>query len=86
MKSFINSLIIFLSTFLRFVFSCFIKFKIVFSTLTVVYLCIFLLLCVIAYCVNSSFTLFVPLVFIPLKFLDSNNVPKLPSAWDPLPE
>ncbi len=85
MKSLINSSIIFISTFLCFVFACFIKFKMVLSTLTDVCLCIFLMLCVIAYWVNSSFTLFVPLFFIPLKFLDSINVPKLPSAFDPLP-
>ena len=73
-KFFINSSIILIFTFLCF-FSCFIKFRIVFSTLTVVCLCIFLMLCVIVYWVNSSFALFVPRVFIPLKFLDSNNVP-----------
>ena len=86
MKSFINSSIIFISTFLYFVFSCFIKFKMVFNTLTVVCLCIFLMLCVIAYWVNSSFTLFVSRFLIPLKFLDSNNVLKFPSAFEHLPE
>nr|WP_274377283.1 hypothetical protein [Methanobrevibacter smithii] len=40
----------------------------------------------IAYRVNSLFTLFIPLVLIPLKFLDSRNVPKFPSAFGPLPE
>ena len=85
MNSLINSSIIFISTFLRFVFSVLIRFKIVLSVLTVVCLCIFLMLCVIAYCVNSSFTLFVPIFFIHLKFLASIKVPKLPSAFEPLP-
>ena len=85
MNSLINSSIIFISTFLRFVLSVLIRFKIVLSTLTVVCLCIFLMLCVIAHWVNSSFTLFVPLFFIPLKFLASIKVPKLPSAFEPLP-
>ena len=74
MKFFIILSIIFISTCLYFVFSCFIKLKKIFSTFTLVCLYIFLILCVIAYCVNSSFTLWIPRFFIPQKFLDSNKL------------
>ena len=74
MKFFIILSIIFISTFLYFVFSCFIKFKKFLVHLNLYVYVFFLILCVIAYCVNSSFTLWIPRFFIPQKFLDSNKL------------